>query len=135
MSNSIADIKDTDVIFMIGSNADSGHPTIGLRLHQAIDQGTRLIVVDPRGTDFAKRAEHWVRLNPGTDVALLNGMMREIIKTGWHDLAFIENRTENFEELEIVTEKYSPEYVEGITGISPQQLHDIATLYASPGKK
>jgi predicted molibdopterin-dependent oxidoreductase YjgC len=120
---------------MIGSNADSGHPTIGLRLHQAINNGTKLIVVDPRGTDFAKRADHWVRLNPGTDVALLNGMMRLIIKNAWQDSEFIENRTENFEELEIVTEKYTPEYVEGITGISPQELYDIAKLYASPGKK
>lgn len=135
MTNSIADIKESDVIFMIGSNADTGHPTIGLRLHQALDKGTKLIVVDPRGTDFAYRADHWVRLNPGSDVALLNGMMREIIKNGWHDQTFIRERTENFEELEIVTEKYTPEYVESITGVTPQQLHEVAKLYASPGKK
>ncbi len=135
MTNSIADIKDSDVIFMIGSNADSGHPTIGLRLHQALDNGTKLIVVDPRGTDFAYRADHWVRVNPGSDVALLNGMMREIIQNGWQDRAFIAERTENFEELEIVTEKYTPEYVESITGVSPAQLHEVAKLYASPGKR
>ncbi len=123
------------MIFMIGSNADTGHPTIGLRLHQAVKNGARLIVVDPRGTDFAYAADHWVRLNPGTDVALLNGMMRIIIKNGFYDKKFVEERTENFEELEIVTEKYTPEYVEKITGINEKQLYEIAELYASPGKR
>ena len=135
MTNSIADIKDSDVILMVGSNADTGHPTIGLRLHQAVNRGTKLIVVDPRGTDFARRADHWLRVNPGTDVALLNGMMREIIKHGWQDQAFIKTRTENFEELEIVTEKYTPELVQKITGITPQELHEVSKLYASPGKR
>ncbi len=135
MTNSIADIKDSDVIFMIGSNADTGHPTIGLRIHQALDNGTRLIVVDPRGTDFARRAEQWVRNKPGSDVALLNGMMRIIIKEELFDKEFVEQRTENFEELLIVTEKYTPSYVEEITGIDTEQLHAVARLYASPGKK
>lgn len=135
MTNSIDDFKDSDVIFMIGSNADTSHPVIGLRLHQALENGAKLIVVDPRGTDFAHQAEHWVRLNPGTDVALLNGMMRIIIKEGLLDKKFVEKRTENFEELQIVTEKYTPEYVAEITGVSKEQLHDIARLYASPGKK
>ncbi len=135
MTNSIADIKEAEVLFIIGSNADTGHPTIGLRLHQAVDQGAKLLVADPRGTDFARRADHWLRLAPGTDVALLNGMMREIIKNDWHDREFIENRTENFEELALVVEKYTPEYVEKITGITPEQLHEAARLYASPGKR
>ncbi len=135
MTNSIADISDSDVIMMIGSNADTGHPTIGLRLHQAVDNGAKLIVVDPRGTGFARRADHWVRVIPGSDVALLNGMMRVIIEENIYDQEFVKKRTENFEELQIVTEKYTPEYVEGITGISEKELRDISRLYASPGKK
>jgi len=135
MTNSIADIIESDVIMMIGSNADTGHPTIGLRLHQAIDNGTKLIVIDPRGTDFARRADHWVSVVPGSDVALLNGMMRVIIEEDIYDHKFVETRTENYEELQIVTEKYTPEYVEKITGVSEEQLRTVARLYASPGKK
>jgi formate dehydrogenase alpha subunit len=135
MTNSIADIVESDVILMIGSNADTGHPTIGLRLHQAIDNGTKLIVVDPRGTGFARKADHWVSVVPGSDVALLNGMMRVIIEEDIYDHEFVEKRTENYEELLIVTEKYTPEYVNEITGVSEEQLRDISRLYASPGKK
>jgi len=134
MTNSIADIGDADVIFMIGSNADTGHPTIGLRIHQALDRGTKLIVVDPRGTDFARRADHWVRIKPGTDVAFLNGLMHVILEEDLWDKDFVEERTENFEELEIVTSKYTPAYVKEITGIAEEQLRTVARLYAAPGK-
>ena len=135
MTNSIADIADSDVIMMIGSNADTGHPTIGLRLHQAIDNGAKLIVIDPRGTGFARRADHWVSIAPGSDVAFLNGMIRVIIEEDIYDHEFVQSRTENYEELQIVTEKYTPEYVREITGVSEEQLRDVARLYASPGKK
>ena len=135
MTNSIADIKESDVIMMIGSNADTGHPTIGLRLHQAADRGAKLLVVDPRGTDFAKRADLWLRPLPGTDVALLNGMVNVILEEGLYDQEFVAERTENLEELELVTKKYTPEYVERITGIPEAQLRAAARLYASPGKK
>ncbi len=135
MSNSIADIRESDVIFMIGSNADTGHPTIGLRLHQAVNRGSKLIVADPRGTDFARRADVWLRHMPGSDVALLNGMMRVIIEEDLYDRSFVAERTENFEELEIVVDKYTPEYVEKITSIPEQLLREAARLYASPGKR
>ncbi len=135
MTNSIEDIQESDVIMLIGSNADSGHPTIGLRIHQAVEKGARLIVVDPRGTDFAKQADHWVRVRPGSDVALLNGLMRVILEEDIYDKEFVKSRTENLEELQIVTEKYTPEYVTEITGISEEELRDVARLYASPGKK
>jgi len=135
MTNSIADIGKSDVIFMIGSNADTGHPTIGLRLHQALAKGTKLIVVDPRKTDFAAVADHWVSIRPGTDVAFLNGMMHVILEEDLWDKEFVKERTENIEELEIVTKKYTPKYVEKITGVSEKQLRAVARLYASPGKR
>ncbi len=135
MTNSIADISKSDVIFMIGSNADTGHPTIGLRLHQAVAKGTKLIVVDPRKTDFAALADHWVSIRPGTDVAFLNGMMHVILEEDIWDKEFVKERTENIEELEIVTKKYTPKYVEEITGVPEEQLRAVARLYASPGKR
>lgn len=135
MTNSIADAKDSEVIMLIGSNADTSHPTIGLRIHQAKKNGAKLLVVDPRRTRFADEADLWLRSNPGSDVALLNGMIHVILEEGLWDKKFVEERTENFEELEIVTAKYTPVYVEKIAGISEAQLREAARLYASPGKK
>lgn len=135
MTNSIADIQKSDVIMVIGSNADTGHPTIGMRIHQAKKKGAKLLVVDPRKTRFAEEADVWLSLQPGTDVALLNGMINVILEEGLWDKEFVKERTEDFEELEIVTAKYTPEYVEEITGIAPDQLREAARLYASPGKR
>jgi formate dehydrogenase alpha subunit len=135
MTNSIADASDSEVIMLIGSNADTSHPTIGLRIHQARQKGAKLLVVDPRRTRFADEADLWLQSNPGSDVALLNGMVHAIIEEELWDKKFVEERTENFEELEIVTAKYTPEYVERITGIPEAQLREAARLYASPGKK
>ena len=135
MTNSIVDVKESDVIMVIGSNADTSHPTIGLRIHQAKQNGSKLLVIDPRRTGFADEADLWLRPNPGSDVALLNGMVHVILEEGIWDKKFVEERTENFEELEIVTAKYTPAYVEQITGIAEDQLRAAARLYASPGKK
>jgi len=135
MTNSIADIKESDVIMVIGSNADTSHPTIGLRIHQAKKNGSKLLVIDPRRTGFADEADLWLQSNPGSDVALLNGMVHVILEEELWDKKFVEERTENLEELEIVTAKYTPAYVEKITGIGEEQLRAAARLYASPGKK
>ena len=135
MTNSIADIQKSDVIMVIGSNADTGHPTIGMRIHQAVKKGARLLVVDPRMTRFSEEADIWLSLQPGSDVALLNGMINVILEEDLWDKEFVKDRTEDFEELQIVTAKYTPEYVETITGIAPDQLREAARLYASPGKR
>ena len=134
MTNSIADIRESDVIFMIGSNADTGHPTIGLRIHQTVDRGAKLIVVDPRQTGFARRADHWLSINPGTDVALLNAMCQVIIEEGIFDKQFVAELTEDFDELKKTVKKYTPEYAEQITGIPADEIRAVARLYASPGK-
>ena len=117
MTNSIADTKKTDLFFMVGSNPDTSHPTIGLRIHQAVDRGAKLVVVDPRRTKLAERADLWLRIQPGTDVAFLNGMMQVILEEELWDKKFVEERTEDFDELVRLVKKYTPEMVEKITGI------------------
>jgi formate dehydrogenase alpha subunit len=134
MTNSIADMEQTDLFFMIGSNPDTGHPTIGLRVHQAIDRGAKLVVVDPRRTKLADRADLWLRIKPGTDVALLNGMMNIILEDGLWNKKFVEDRTEDFDYLQDVVKKYTPDIVEEITGISEQQLRQAAEMYAAEGR-
>jgi formate dehydrogenase alpha subunit len=134
MTNSIADMKQTDLFFMIGSNPDTGHPTIGLRVHQAVDRGAKLVVVDPRRTKLAERADLWVRIRPGTDVAFLNGMMNVILEEDLWNRKFVEARTEDFDYLTGVVRKYTPDIVEEITGISEEQLRQAARMYAAEGR-
>ena len=134
MTNSIADTKKTDLFFMVGSNPDTSHPTIGLRIHQAVDRGAKLVVVDPRRTKLAERADLWLRIQPGTDVAFLNGMMQVIIEEELWDKKFVEERTEDFDELTRLVKKYTPEMVEKITGIKEDQLRQAARMYAAEGR-
>jgi predicted molibdopterin-dependent oxidoreductase YjgC len=134
MTNSIADTTKTDLFFMIGSNPDTSHPTIGLRVHQAIDRGAKLIVVDPRKTDLAKRADLWLRINPGTDVALLNGLMNIILEEDLLDKKFVEERTEDFDYLVKVIKEYPAAKVEEITGIAQDDLYKAARMFAAEGR-
>jgi len=134
MTNSIADTKKTDLFLMIGSNPDTSHPTIGLRIHQALDRGAKLIVVDPRRTKLAERADLWLRLKPGTDVALLNSMMNVIIEEDLLDKRFVEQRTEDYDELVRLVKKYRPFMVEKITGIPAEQIRQAARMYAAQGR-
>lgn len=134
MTNSIADTKKTDLFLMIGSNPDTSHPTIGMRLHQALDRGAKMIVVDPRKTRLAERADLWLRILPGTDVALLNGMMKVILDEGLWNKKFVEDRTEDFDELQRLVDKYTPEMVEQITGIPEDQMRQAARMFAAEGR-
>jgi len=131
MTNTIGDLEEADVILVTGSNTTENHPVISAYIKRAVKfKETKLIVVDPRRVKIATFAEHWLRQNLGTDVVWINGLMHVIIKENLHDKAFIENRTQGFEELKAMVEKFTPEYVEEITGIPAQQLIDVARLYA-----
>ena len=87
-------------------------------------------MVDPRRIKIATFAHKWLRQNLGTDVAWINGMMHVIIKEDLYDKKFVENRTEGFEELKKMVEKYTPDYVESITGIPAEDLAAAARIYA-----
>ncbi|MEN6328231.1 MAG: molybdopterin-dependent oxidoreductase, partial [Syntrophomonas sp.] len=90
----------------------------------------KLIAADPRNTDLATMADVYMQFRPGTDVALLNGMMNVIITEDLLDKEFIENRTENFAALKQVLEKYTPEYVAPITGVPAEDIRKAARIYA-----
>lgn len=130
MTNSIDEFEHADCILITGSNTTENHPLIGSRIVRARQNGTKVIVVDPRATHIAKLADIHVRQNLGTDIAWINGLMRIIIKEGWYDKDFVENRTEGFEELKKTVEKYTPEKVEEISGISKDDLREIAEIYS-----
>lgn len=134
MTNSIADMANTDLFLMIGSNPDTSHPTIGLRIHQALDRGAKLVVIDPRKTKYAERADLWLSLQPGTDVALLNSMMNVILEEELWDKKYVEERTEDFDDVVRTAKKYPPEEVAAITGIPAEQIRQAARMYAAPGR-
>lgn len=131
MTNTIDCIEKADVILITGSNTSENHPVLSSFVKRAVAQkGAKLIVVDPRRIKITRFADKWLRQNLGTDVAWINGMMHVIIKENLQDQDFIDSRTEGFEEVKKTVEKYTPEYVEEITGIAAQELIEAARLYA-----
>jgi formate dehydrogenase major subunit len=131
MTNTIADIEEAKVILITGSNTTENHPVLSSVVKRAVTlKGAKLIVVDPRRIRITRYAAKWLRQNLGTDVAWINGLMHVIITEGLHDKPFIENRTEGFDALQKIVEKFTPDYVEKITGIPTRELIDAARLYA-----
>jgi formate dehydrogenase alpha subunit len=131
MTNSIGEIGDADCIFVIGSNTTENHPVIALEVKKAARQkGAKVIVADPRRIDLVDYAELHLQQKPGTDVALINGMIHAIISKDWLNKAFIDERTEGFEALAESVKEFTPEAVETITGIPAQDIVQAARLYA-----
>lgn len=130
MTNSIDEIEYADCIFIIGSNTSISHPLIATRVYRARGKGAKIIIADPREIPMVLVSDIHLRHELGTDVALINGLMNIILKNGWQDQAFIDERTEGFEELKKVIENYSPEKVSEITGVAIPELERAAEYYA-----
>ena len=131
MTNSIDEIQDSECIFVIGSNTTSSHPLVATRIYRAKQKGAKLVVADPRKIQLASDADLYVRQNLGSDVALLNGMMHVILERNWHDPAFIDERTEGFEEFKKVVAEYTPEKCAEITGISAEDIIKAAEIFGT----
>ncbi len=131
MTNSINEIPDSKVLFVIGSNTTEAHPIIGAKMLQAVRKGAQLVVCDPRAIELTERATLWLRHRPGTDVPLINGLMHIILKEGWQDSAFIEARTEGFENLRKTVANYTPDFVAKVTGVPQEKLYEAARIYAT----
>lgn len=130
MTNSIAEIEDADAIFIIGSNTAEAHPVIGTYVVRARKKGAKLIVADPRAVGLAEKADVYLQHLPGTDVALLNGIMHVILKEDLWDKEFVDSRTEGFAALAETLQKYTPEYVQQITGVPAADIAEAARIYA-----
>ena len=135
MTNPIADITtDVDAIMLVGSNPEEAHPVVGMQIRRAVEQGTKLIVVDPRNIGLTKHADIHLKLKPGTNVAFSNGMCHIMIKEGLIDEDYIAERTEGFEAFAKMVEEYTPERVAEICGIDERDLVAAARLYATANK-
>ena len=131
MTNPIGDIEKANVILITGSNTTENHPVLSSYVKRAVTfKGAKLIVVDPRRVPIVDFATLWLRQNVGTDVAWINGIMHIILKENLYDEEYVTSRTVGLDELKKTVEKFTPEYVEGITGIPAGQLEEAARLYA-----
>lgn len=134
MTNGFDSIKEADYIFCIGSNNMEAHPLFGRKLIQAQKNGAKLVVLDPRYTPTAKIADEYVQFKTGTDVALMNAMIKVIIDNDLQDDEFIKNRTKGFDELKETVQKYDLETVSEITHIAPEVIEELAIEYAKAYK-
>jgi formate dehydrogenase major subunit/formate dehydrogenase alpha subunit len=128
MTNTIAGIEDTEVIFIIGSNTKETHPVIANRMIKAYRKGAKIIVADPRKVPMVRFADTFLQLKPGTDVALINGMANVILKEDLHNKRFIDETTEGFEDWKKSITGYTPEKAEKITGVPKEEIIRAARI-------
>lgn len=134
MTNSIGEVLNSDVVFITGSNTTAGHPVIGARIRQAKERGAKIIVADPRIIDLTSDADVFLQIMPGTNVALYNGMMNVIISEGLQNSTYIEERTEQYEELVKAVSSMTPEKAAEICGVSADDIRAAARIYAKGEK-
>ncbi len=131
VSNPVMDVARAQVVIVIGANPTVNHPVAATWIKNAVKNGTKLIVADPRRSDLARFAHRFLQFEPDTDVALLNAMMHVIVAEGLVDRDFIASRTIGYEELRRNVAAYSPELMAPVCGIDADTIRYVARLYAS----
>jgi len=133
MTNSIEDIaNEAKAYFIIGSNTTENHPVLGTYLRQAVRRrGAKLVVADPRKIPITDDAVLHLQHRPGSDIALLNGLINVLIQEDLYDKQYVAERTEGFEELKGMAARYGLDRVEEITGVAPEDIREAAHILAS----
>ena len=134
MTNSIGEIRDADFLLVIGSNTSEAHPIIAMEMKRAVKRGATMVVADPRAIWMTTIAERHLRMNPGTDVWLLNAMAHVIIEEGLVDEDFVANNTDNFDNVRETVKHYTPDEAERVTGIAAEDIRRTAREYATTAK-
>lgn len=130
MSNSIAEMKDLEVLLVTGSNTTETHPVISTFMREAVvKNGAKLIVIDPRQIEMSQFAEYYLQLKPGTDVVLFQALAHVIVKEGLVNQDFLDSRVEGLEDYLPSLEPYTPEYAEEICGVPAEMIRQAARLY------
>jgi len=128
MTNSIREIEQANVLLVIGSNTTEAHPVISYYMKRAHKRGATLIVCDPRTIDLCRWADIHVQHRIGSDIALVNGLMHEIIEQGWADQAFIDAHTEGFDAVRETVGRYPVERASEITGVPADLIRRVARV-------
>ncbi|HWI15827.1 MAG TPA: formate dehydrogenase subunit alpha [Burkholderiales bacterium] len=131
VSNQVSDVMAAEVIFLIGANPISNHPVAATWIKNAVKNGATFIYCDPRRSELARHATHYLQFKPDTDVALLNAMMHTIVHEGLVNEDFIKTRTIGYDELKKNVEGYSPEAMAPVCGIPAEVIKQVARTYAT----
>jgi formate dehydrogenase major subunit len=131
VSNPMADVQHADVIIIIGANPTVNHPVGATWMKNAIRNGTKLILMDPRGSELTRHATHFVQFKPASDVALLNAMMNVIVTEGLVNQHYVDSHTEQYDRLNAHLQAYTPEAMEPVCGVKAEQIRQTARLYAT----
>jgi formate dehydrogenase major subunit len=132
MTNSYTDIRNSKTQVIMGGNPAEAHPVSLQHLLEGAElQKANVVVIDPRMTRTAAHATEYVRIRPGTDIPVLYGMMWHILKNGWEDKEFIQQRVYGFDDLKKEVEKWNPQEVENVTGVPGAQLERVAKMFAT----
>jgi len=131
VSNPVMDVGKAEVVLLIGANPTVNHPVAATWIKNAVRNGTKLIVADPRRSDLSRFAHRFLQFQADTDVALLNAMMHAIVEEGLADAGFIATRTSGYEALVANVARYSPEAMAPLCGIDAQTIREVARLYAT----
>jgi len=122
MTNSYNDMRNSKAIFFIGSNAAEAHPVSLLHILHAKENGAKVIVADPRFTRTAAKADQYLRIRSGSDIALIHGMLYHIFKNGWEDKQFIADRVYGMDKVREEAAKWTPDKVQEVTGVAEADL-------------
>ncbi len=131
VSNQVADGTQAEVMIVIGARPNDNHPVAATFIKNATDRGSKLILIEPYGSEMYLHAEHLLKLRPGTDILLLNGIMHTIISEDLHNKEFIAQHTDGFDVLKDGLQNYSAETVAPVCGISVDTIKTVARLYAT----
>ncbi len=131
---SYADFDSTDLFFVTGSNMADCHPILYMRMVDRLKAGAKLIVVDPRRTTTADKADLFLQIRPGTDLALLNGLLHLLVQSGDIDTDFIAQHTEGWEAMPAFLADYPPQRVAEITGLAEDDIRTAARMIAGAGE-
>ena len=128
----VSEVKNADVAIVIGARPTQNHPVAATFLKNEIKKrGLKLILMDPREQDLSRIAEKHLKFKPGTDVALLNGMLNVIIEEGLVDRQYIEKHTDGYLELKKHIKDFTPEEMSNVCGISPKEIRETARIFAN----
>ena len=129
MTNSYNDMQNSKAALYIGSNAAEAHPVSMLHMLHAKETGCKMIVVDPRFTRTAAKADHYVRIRSGTDIPFLFGLLYHIFNNGWEDQAYIDARVYGMEDVKAeVLAKWTPDKVQEACGVDEATMFNVAKI-------
>ena len=133
-TNSLSELEQAKVIFVIGADPTQVHPQVSARIINAVTNGAKLILIDPRKTNLSKFAHLYLQLKPGTYVGLINGLINTIFSKRMIDIEKVKKLTSNLPALKWKVKKYTPTYVEKLTGVSQKDIHKAAEIYIQTKK-